>query len=194
MELDLASDTMEWESEQPPLFRLPGELKNKIYRSVLVSDRSIEVDSSGLQEPALLLACKQSRREAMGIFYGENEFIIQHPNYDGSTPVKWTRKARSIKAQCKVQMNCMGYCAPGSSTGTPHWATLLLWLKRYHDNSVLIRFPPPSRVPAETPVAQTILGVMFEIARGLRTRPWAEVETLLEEHHHILVKLDPRWR
>ena len=56
------------------LFGLPGELRNRIYRLVLLVEGSIDVDSGCIPEPALLVVCQQLRREGIYIYYTENQF------------------------------------------------------------------------------------------------------------------------
>lgn len=70
--------------EHFPLFKLPGELRNRIYRLSLLEQSRIQVTPAGLGEPGLLLSCHQARNEAAPIFYSENEFIIHFPRYDSS--------------------------------------------------------------------------------------------------------------
>lgn len=62
--------------QQSPLCTLPGELRNRIYRLVLVQS-SVILDVKILStptEPALLATCQRIRKEALNIFYSENTF------------------------------------------------------------------------------------------------------------------------
>jgi hypothetical protein len=76
--------------EHSPLFRLSPELRNSIYRLVLVRDiwdHNIDcvvvVDkTNGIPEPALLASNKTIRSEASGIFYHENYFRCDVVNFD----------------------------------------------------------------------------------------------------------------
>ena len=82
---------------QSPLLRLSGELRNKIYREVLVDQKSVKVTTTGVPEPAFLLTCKQIRREGMDVFYGENRFRIPAPRYDSTTLMHWGEKVRKMR-------------------------------------------------------------------------------------------------
>ena len=68
--------------EGSPLLDLAAELRNEIWRLVLVEDNTIDIGTTAPScleekppaEPALLTACKQVREEAVGIYYSENTF------------------------------------------------------------------------------------------------------------------------
>lgn len=60
-----------------PLGRLPGELRNDIWRHALVAPECIDVATkTKLDEPALLAVCKQIRKECIQIYYAENTFRV----------------------------------------------------------------------------------------------------------------------
>lgn len=72
-----------------PLFKLSAELRNTIYRLVLVEDHDdccvepVVVDAiTGIPEPGLLLSNKVVRSEALGIFYYENHWDCEVRNFD----------------------------------------------------------------------------------------------------------------
>ena len=69
--------------EQPsPLLRLPAELREHIYRYVLVNDEPIAIPSQSWtlgfpldpSDPPFTCTCRQIRSEALAIFYSENIF------------------------------------------------------------------------------------------------------------------------
>ncbi|KAI7308404.1 hypothetical protein KC315_g13355 [Hortaea werneckii] len=63
-----------------PLMKLSPELRNRIYREVLVSGAIVRMtDTYGNGEwspPALLHTCRRIRREASGIYYSMNAFLF----------------------------------------------------------------------------------------------------------------------
>jgi hypothetical protein len=75
-------------SQASPLLNLPPELRNIIYREVLVSDEPIEANLScrgtttrlGVRQ-GLLQICRQIHEEAHDIFWSENRFHFTSPNY-----------------------------------------------------------------------------------------------------------------
>lgn len=62
----------------PLLLSLPGELRNEIWRLVLVEQNPIDVtDQVKLVEHAVLAVSKQVREETLSIYYGENTFELK---------------------------------------------------------------------------------------------------------------------
>ena len=56
------------------LLGLPAELRNKICGLALISDTPIGVAAAGLTQPPLLRACRQTREEALSVYYCDNAF------------------------------------------------------------------------------------------------------------------------
>ena len=52
-------------ADKPYLLTLPGEIRNRIYRLVLLEEDRILVDTAGIPEPAMLIASKQLRNEGI---------------------------------------------------------------------------------------------------------------------------------
>lgn len=65
-----------------PFLKLPAELRNSIYRYAVVRISPIDIDATGLQEPALLWVSKQIRQEAAPIFWSENKLRITTVDYN----------------------------------------------------------------------------------------------------------------
>ncbi|KAK5115830.1 hypothetical protein LTR85_009424 [Meristemomyces frigidus] len=71
--------------DQPPLIRLPAELRNHIYELALLRGHPVEIkiydddvlSPVGYDVLALTRTCKQIRHESTGLFYSINEFHIQ---------------------------------------------------------------------------------------------------------------------
>ena len=59
------------------LDKLPGELRNRIYCSVLISLGNICIHDGNYEQPALLRTCTMIRKEASEIYYGENKFVLK---------------------------------------------------------------------------------------------------------------------
>ena len=75
------------------LSRLPAELRNQIYRYVLVSPDPITIPQNGrLPTPGLLLACRQIRRETAEIYWAENVFYAVVTDSMPIGPVIWLEK------------------------------------------------------------------------------------------------------
>jgi hypothetical protein len=71
------------------LLTFPGEVRNQVYRLVLVSDGRILFDST-YREPALLATCRQ----ATPIFLLENEWYIALPNWEYPLYNNWAMYVR----------------------------------------------------------------------------------------------------
>lgn len=76
-----------------PLFKLPPEVRNLIYRHSLVKSNGYRVTrTAGVPEPGLLTASKLIRAEASGIFYYENDFTIKTCRFDPTGLLLMQRK------------------------------------------------------------------------------------------------------
>ena len=64
-------------AEKSALLALPGEIRNRIYRLVLVGQEPVDVYDQGVPEPGVLFIRKQIRNEGVRLFYTENQFRIR---------------------------------------------------------------------------------------------------------------------
>ena len=179
------------EPNLPPLLRLPGELRNEIYRYVFVSSPPVRVAADGFEESRFLLACKQIRMEGIKIFYAENSFLVPINDYDSSTLLKWSKFAQGIQQKYAIKVKC----ACPLNGQTPHWENLKLWLKRaYYAADFEMKIVSPAKLPAHASTQLLVIGGMFKIVEGMLSIPWEKIEPVLEAQHCILVRLDPRWQ
>ena len=77
---------------------VPGELRNQIYRMVLLFEVKIKVSKGNFSEPALLSTCHQIRKETMKIYYIENRWEIDCPDWDYSVRQSFLQ-TRQVKAR-----------------------------------------------------------------------------------------------
>ena len=188
-----ASATATSTAEEPsPLLRLPGELRNNIYRLVVVSSDDITVGVTGFTEPPILTVSKQVRREASAILYAENNFIVESNDYDITPYNKWIEKLAAARLRHEI-IHWSGL-VNGSFTDTtvPNWANLLGWIEGYHAGSIAVEMKKPSRI-ASSSLEFLIMGGMFVVAGGMKCQPWHEVDRVLQEHRLILAAVDSRW-
>lgn len=80
--LPLMGDSKDEDQQQSKFLMLPGEIRNTIYRMCLLSDTKIKIPSMPVPEPAILSTCRQTRHESASIYYSENKFLIDFPNWD----------------------------------------------------------------------------------------------------------------
>ena len=65
---------------------LPGEVRNQIYRILLVNNKHVDTEARRLGKavrtnlhPVILRACKKVYKEASSLFYRENSFRFDYP-------------------------------------------------------------------------------------------------------------------
>ena len=73
------------------------------------------------------------------------------------------------------------------------WENLIVWMKRYHDKEVRMRFGPPTQIPTGCTLDQAVIGGMFMIVDGMEEEDWSEIEKVLIEQRNILTRIDARW-
>src|SRR6267378_3922920 len=80
---------VQWPDTTFPLMKLPLEIRNRVYRELLLSENSLRMvdlesaDINGLH-PVILRTCRQVYNEATKVLYEENEFRIRR--VDRSNP------------------------------------------------------------------------------------------------------------
>lgn len=81
-----------------PILSLPPEMRNRIYRECVVEGvitlHSDDMFDSLPVEPALLLTCRQIRKEALSIYYHENKFEFCISHHDAGNYIKWYKSAK----------------------------------------------------------------------------------------------------
>ena len=98
-----SASSLQVEDKQPCyLLDAHPEIRNEIYRLVLVSDGRIEVgaDDALPLDPPLLRTNRQIRSEARGIFYKENTVKITVLDYDVRKIVKWVDQSPAHHDMC----------------------------------------------------------------------------------------------
>ncbi|KAK4544202.1 hypothetical protein LTR36_004412 [Oleoguttula mirabilis] len=93
--------------QDSPLLALAPELRNMIYRSVLISADPIDIScEDAATPPAILATCRQIKEEATSIYYGENTFSATEPPSTlpkAETYVRWLD--RSGETNCRQVAN-----------------------------------------------------------------------------------------
>jgi hypothetical protein len=151
-----------------PFFRLPAELRNRIYREALLSPEPVREG----QEPALLQISQQIRHEASGIWYGENQFIF----------TIWHCRATHLRA-FTARLRAADIARPRVSIATrePDWQGLLKWCRSvWADELLSLGEEAPSSLYGHA----VVIAKAHAIAREYRDagRSWAECEEALEAY------------
>ncbi|KAK4496543.1 hypothetical protein PRZ48_012523 [Zasmidium cellare] len=174
------------------LLALPGELKNRIYRLVLVQpeDTPIIITSTGYHRGGgLLQTCEQVRREALKIFFYENEF--EHPLR------RWnpTPMCNFMSTIARLELDCpkaeMVYEVPIE----PCWRHLVQWCCQIHKGVLTSDVINPGALRKEDVLdLQThMVAMMMLTVRTMCSQPWSLVEELLEGMRPSLITADRRW-
>lgn len=72
------------------LTKLPAELRNQVYRYVVVSEEAINITRPPIRaHTALLQVCKQMRTEATKMFYSENTFRVPEGHVKSVDLTSW---------------------------------------------------------------------------------------------------------
>ncbi|KAF2173706.1 hypothetical protein M409DRAFT_15980 [Zasmidium cellare ATCC 36951] len=168
-------------------FRLSAELRNQIYRDVLVEKEQINIDTRGrpgmstnvFAQPGFLQTCLQIQSEASSIYYGENRFVVRVPNLDVSGLKAFCRRAVAC-GQSKYHLKVYR-CGRGMG-----WSNMIEWLQAYHaglvpccdcDNSTLSI--------ADACVPSKVFELVDELDPD-RQMAWDKVERILNVVRDIL--------
>ena len=177
-----------------PFLTLPGELRNRIYRFILVQPPGERVQlrvPSDFTGPGLLTTCKQIRVEAQQIYYSENTFMVTCTAWNSDLPVLWNRKAKQIGKESGLERQRLAGHMDGLHEA--NWNNLIVWLQRYHAGTVTSKTVAPSRMPQDHQTARFVISGMFRTVDIMKGKPWTEVLKELEEQRYILRRVDSRW-
>ncbi|KAK3714221.1 hypothetical protein LTR37_008023 [Vermiconidia calcicola] len=172
-----------------PLFRLPAEIRNMIYKEVLVQKTGVYIAAIGVPEPPLLRVSRLLRKETITIYYGCNIFHIPTTNYDSSVFLHWTTMRRRLRKEHKIRTQADGV----GGRMLPHWGNLVLWLRGYYDGSIAWKSKFPCDISRNESADIMVVGGMFHIVHQMKDKSWEKVLEVLEQQHMILVKIDARW-
>lgn len=62
--------------EHTALAKLPGELRNTIWRHILIEPEAVVVIQKSIRVFPIFGTCRQIREECQGIYFGENDFVL----------------------------------------------------------------------------------------------------------------------
>ncbi|KAM3420865.1 hypothetical protein BST61_g4104 [Cercospora zeina] len=170
---------------QSLFFALSPELRNKIYRDVLVQPDKIRISTAMTQpplEPGILLVNRQIRQEARAIYYYENHFRFDLYEIDASAYMRWVRAEPIIRSRLQVWFKMYIVASPDVA-----WQNLMVWLGEIHYRRVA--HGPSSRVfPGKRPF-RIVVGDMKELAARLKEQDftWTQILHVLESLKKMLV-------
>lgn len=177
-----------------PLFKLPAELRLRIYEYVLYSDNDgiCEVTRKhGIPEPGLLFTCKTVRDEGVAIFYTVNSIRLVADSFH---PAVHNLIARKVTAIRTAGMHLGGLEIEIFTVGRRNFQNLTLWVQYIHSGKTLDPCATDHQVPAEVEPESKFVDSLFRIAEGMRERPWTDVERIVVGLRGGLVALNEEWK
>lgn len=167
---------------------LPGELRNQVYRHLLVSPNIIRLEGEDRAQPALLHVSRQLRRESASIYYSENIFKYRVVDMAGQKMLPF----RSLLLKYRIAQH---HNFKWNLYGNISWTNLRAWLRAYHELRAKIRQLVCRWIAKEGDVRgrEKVISAAFDIVSKLRRQPWKDVDTVLEAYHQGLVALNARW-
>ena len=189
-------------SASSPFMKLAAELRNTIYEYALyLDDGVIEVsETAGIPEPALLLTCKDIRREAIGVFYSINTIKLLIDSYSPAMPLLMHKKQEAILWQYQYKITVSDVRLDGPSD----WRNLLAWLRHYHEADGAVAFAlsalgPPLGTRGHKPEATllakelTVIAGLFDMVSHLDGMEWDSFEGTLGMFRYALAVFDEMW-
>jgi len=187
----LSTSVSESPNASSQFFKLPLEIRNTIYRLVLIESHNIDLAETGVPEPGLLETCRRVRAEAKGIFYLENTFNVSFNEYDPTQILRVIARKHQVGKLPKSHF---------ATDFKPKWTNLVRWLWLCHRREVMRGVPSPDHAnwlaqPVNTvpSMAPRVVGAMFTVMESMRKRPWEEVQAALTPLYYVLITADKDW-
>lgn len=157
------------------LLQLPAELRNAIYRYILVQPDPIDIPNNfanhGYQEPALLTTCKEIRKEAIAIFHMENVFDVEVSDFEIVNVLKWEKIVSAAVGNGDNFKAAQDKTRYVGATDNPNWTNFHRWIKEYHHGNTTLRQPGPCELSGgdERADAYVIAG-MFLMLKDMKSK------------------------
>lgn len=177
-------------SKKAHLLTLPGEVRARIIREIVVNEEtSITVSGhaqAASREPHLTNVCHDLREQTLPVYYQENDFVVQIINYDVQAVLPWLKRYESF--QCTPSGGRQGNIIIRTD-GVPHWQHLQQWLKLAHVGEVTAL----QNDDFEGGEQDAAVKGAFTAVLGLKLYPWTIVAHTLPGLQQMLADGDPRW-
>ena len=172
------------------LLGLPREIKNTIYRLVLVhADDPIFIESASSTtkppgEPGILRTCRTIRSETLRIYYMENSFLMRADDMEPDLVLAFHR----ISVQHSVELDVVVL-----PHGLRRWCNLRRWLHEFHHSRAYgLGISVEYNRHFEDTESQ-IIESMFRIAKTLQALPWSTTDSVLGDLRATLVSEHSGW-
>ena len=167
---------------------MPAEIRNKIYRLVLVKNHFVTTSSTSRSPlPGVVSVCKQLRNETFALCYAENKFSFSINGYDVQPLIPWCRLVKQLGVEEHIRAT-----NHFDIYWKPTWSELLNWCKAIHGGDfrgVGVSILPQPVVPTghTDPVGLTTVAAMQQAAELMASKPSEEVEPVLRTYRAILL-------
>lgn len=173
------------------LLNLPAEIRNEIYKLVVVNPSPILVERT-LKPPRLTQVCRQIRLETVGIWLRDNKFRLEMWDCDANLTLKWNDLETSMQDSVRVPRDRQRCTDVSVMQGGPNYLNLKAWLhgrwRRGHEAVPLIQFPPNGTHASK---------IFFKLAHSLvgcySDREWVEFDFTIEAIRIMMFPRDPTW-
>ena len=172
-----------------PLFDLPPELRNKIYRYALVRIRELAITKShGIPEAPLLSVSKLVRSETYELFYLENKFKCVVHNYDPTSVMLANRRWSALAQIPGTTLDDTIDVISIHYRGKRNWKNLVTWFHFVHQ-SPSCGMDATSHGDAE----ESLRSGLFKVLMYGPDMTSSAVDFLLESMRPTFVRLHRDW-
>ena len=180
---------------RPTLILLPPEIRNEIWRAVLVETDAIEIPSTGPRPtpPALLQTCRRVREEGIWIYLRDNTFSMLIQEFDARMYLSWIQFS-PLHMDCNLQFDMFP---------STNWKALLYWLEAHYYGETDEQYPQSNaesrqNLSQNPPLHQDAAIKLFETVDKITEAQifwprWTEAREILETIHEVLTAMDPAW-
>jgi len=162
--------------------QLPPELRNTIYRHVLIAkDPIIDIDPF-LKQPPLLQTCRQTRSEALKLWYLSNHFAMGISHCDASLLIEfyWHLSAVNIAGVAITVV-----------AGKKHWTNLMVWCRAIWEGRAHGFEMEEGSMLGEMTDEEAVMRAAHRIVS--RKGSWTQCEEELAELRFLVGKIEPGW-
>lgn len=154
-----------------PLLALPAELRNHIYRGVLVAKGPVKITAQSYKQPPLLQARDMIRAETLSLYYGGNLFHLTMHGFVSTAAATWWQHSSIARHLRRHHSNVKYSTEAGRQLRTDQ----ILWLRRIYQRKL-----PGHALSAHDEEAFKQIAHLSKTAVTLKEVTWENVEEVLQ--------------
>ncbi|KAK3629413.1 hypothetical protein LTR56_018077 [Elasticomyces elasticus] len=162
-------------TQRSRLFTIPAEVRVRIYEYALISNAPIVIEKDEPQ-PNILRTCRQIRKEAMSIYYTENDFSMTIHQWDGLAAVPFRKLMLKYRTNNKVGNLVLDLC---TGCDVVNFENLMKWTEAYHEDHENVVGLSQNKVRGHDSRAKTLARRVFGTVEAMRSEKWYEVFEVL---------------